>query len=143
MWTIKSFDTLTTEELFSIYKERIAVFVVEQNCPYPDIDDLDLKALHLFQKDDKGNVMAYCRLIVEEDQVKLGRVLVRQDARQAGLGRHLVSTALKICHEKFPNLPVYAQAQAYLQDFYTFFGFQATSEVYLEDDIPHIDMFKE
>lgn len=140
MWQVKTFDQLTTLELFTILKERVTVFVVEQNCPYQEIDDLDKEALHLFKLDSQDQVLAYCRLIPTASQVKLGRVLVSQEARKSGLGRELVAQALTVCQDKFPDMPVFAQAQTYLQDFYASFGFKAISQSYLEDNIPHIDM---
>ncbi len=72
--------------------------------------------------------------------MKLGRVLVSKDFRKDGLGRDLVQKALQVAKQTGFQLPVYAQAQAYLEKFYASFGFKATSEVYLEDDIPHLDM---
>ncbi len=142
MWTLKTLEELSTRQLHQIYKARTEVFVVEQNCAYPEVDDLDLKALHLFLEN-SGAVLAYCRLIDCPNQVKLGRVLVVQAARKDGLGRSLVTKALEICQENFPEKPIYAQAQTYLQDFYDFFGFKPISESYLEDGIPHIDMLLE
>ncbi|MGP6353804.1 GNAT family N-acetyltransferase [Streptococcus dysgalactiae subsp. equisimilis] len=142
MWTLKPFDQLSTEELFAIYKERVAVFIVEQACPYPEVDELDKEALHLFIKDELG-ITAYCRLIPTKDQLKLGRVLVASRVRKIGLGRDLVAKALEVAENQFPDLPVYAQAQAYLEQFYASFGFKPISEIYLEDDIPHLDMLKD
>lgn len=140
MWQIKTVEQLTTSELLAIAKARIAVFVVEQNCPYQEIDDLDKLALHLFQTNPTGDITAYCRLIPTDYQIKLGRVLVKKTARHTGLGRDLVAKALTISKERYPDKPVFAQAQTYLQDFYASFGFKAISEAYLEDNIPHIDM---
>ncbi|KHD43899.1 GNAT family N-acetyltransferase [Streptococcus hongkongensis] len=142
-WCIKAFDQLTRDELFVILKERVAVFVVEQACAYPEIDDLDQHSVHVFKQDSSGQLLAYCRIIPTEEMMKLGRVLTTESARGKGLGHELVATALSYCQENSPHLPVYAQAQAHLQDFYDQFGFKATSEVYLEDNIPHIDMMKE
>ncbi|MGT2771764.1 GNAT family N-acetyltransferase [Streptococcus marimammalium] len=138
MWYSKHFDQLTSEELFIILKERVRVFVVEQNCAYQEIDEEDLTAIHLFcLKDNK--LMAYCRLIPQENQVKLGRVLVPYSFRQKGLGRKLILKAREFWQQHY-QVPLFAQAQAYLKDFYQEFGFESISEVYLEDDIPHIDM---
>lgn len=115
--------------------------MVEQTCVYQDIDDQDLIAQHLFYEDD-GQVLAYCRLIPTTDLVKLGRVVVAQSARGQGLGRLLVEEALTACASLFPKIPIYAQAQAHLETFYQSLGFRTTSEVYLEDGIPHIDMIR-
>ncbi|MDD0823813.1 GNAT family N-acetyltransferase [Mannheimia sp. AT1] len=139
MWQLKTFTELSTLELFEIYKLRTAVFVVEQNCPYQEVDNKDLQAVHLFAKNTK-NLTAYCRLIPEEDGIHLGRVCVAKNARGFGLARELVQKAMDYCVAHFPNQPIHAQAQRYLQGFYEGFGFQAVSGVYLEDGIEHLDM---
>ncbi|RRD40952.1 GNAT family N-acetyltransferase [Leptotrichia sp. OH3620_COT-345] len=138
-WICKQFNELTSNELFLIFKERVTVFVVEQNCPYQEIDDNDLIATHIYKIND-GKIVAYCRIIPMKDGIHLGRVLVRESSRKSGIGRELVSEALKIIKKKWGNKPVYAQAQAYLEKFYSSFGFKAVSDVYLEDNIPHLDM---
>ncbi|AHG78293.1 GNAT family N-acetyltransferase [Mannheimia varigena] len=135
-WHAKGFDELTTLELFEIYKLRTAVFVVEQNCPYQEVDDKDLQAVHFFAK----NLTAYCRLIPADNGVHIGRVLVAKEYRGAGLARELVQKAMDYCLEHLPTQPIHAQAQSYLQEFYESFGFKAVSDVYLEDGIPHLDM---
>ncbi|QLB16933.1 GCN5 family acetyltransferase [Mannheimia varigena] len=139
LWQANTFEQLTTAELFEIYKARTAVFVVEQNCPYQEVDDKDLQAVHFFAKNAK-NLTAYCRLIPAEDGVHIGRVLVVKEYRGAGLARELVQKAMDYCREHFPAQPIHAQAQSYLQEFYESFGFKAVSGVYLEDGIPHLDM---
>lgn len=86
MWQIKTFDQLNTLELFYIYRARVDVFVVEQTCAYPEIDETDREALHLFQVNENDQIKAYCRLIPDEDIIKLGRVLVAKSYRGQGLG---------------------------------------------------------
>lgn len=140
-WQLKTFETLTPQQIHAIYKIRTDIFVVEQNCPYPEVDDWDLTAYHLFLEH-SGAVMAYCRLIETANEVKLGRVLVAQDHRKTGLGRALVSKALDVSAQLFPEKAIYAQAQSHLKDFYASFGFKAVSEDYLEDGIPHLDMLR-
>lgn len=139
IWQAKTFNELSTLELFEIYKLRTAVFVVEQNCPYQEVDNKDLQAVHLFAKNAK-NLTAYCRLIPSDDGVHIGRVLVVKEARGSGLARELIQKALDYCREHFPTQSIHAQAQSYLQGFYESFGFKAISNVYLEDGIPHWDM---
>lgn len=141
MWHCKFFHELTTLELFRIYKIRTAVFVVEQNCAYPEVDDNDLKALHLFYQQN-NEMLAYARIIPEESAVHFGRVLVAQSARKGGLGRELIAKVLKEIKSRWADKPIHIQAQEYLQDFYASFGFEAVSDVYLEDGIPHLDMVK-
>ena len=138
-WQVKTLDELTPRQLHAIYQTRVAVFVVEQNCPYPEVDEYDLNAMHLFQEDN-GSIKAYCRLIPTDNTIKLGRVLVTEVYRGTGLGRKLINQALSTCQQHFPNQTIYAQAQAHLKDFYASFGFKAISKEYLEDGIPHVDM---
>lgn len=140
MWHLKSFTQLTRDELFAIYKARVEVFVVEQKCAYAEIDDLDKLALHLFQRDQKGQLKAYCRLIPDKEYVKLSRVLVTPPFRHQRLGYDLVKTAIASSKDNFPNRDIFAQAQTYLIAFYQGFGFEQCSETYLEDDISHTDM---
>lgn len=137
----KSFEQLTTIELFEIYRVRVAVFVVEQTCAYQEVDDLDVQAQHLFTQDSAGAITAYARLMDEGQQVRIGRVLVAPTNRGNGAGRQLVSTAITAAHQTYPAAQaIVIQAQAYLQKFYASFGFQPTSAVYLDTGIPHIDM---
>lgn len=139
-WTIKAFNELTTMELFTIYQERIKVFVVEQNCPYQDIDPLDLTSLHVFKLDKNGHILAYGRVLPVGSPYQLGRIIVAKEQRGTGLGKELVSTILAVIGAREPEHAVKIQAQAYLEKFYSHFGFVAVSDRYLEDDIPHIDM---
>lgn len=116
--------------------------MVEQNCPYPEVDDNDLRALHLFyQQDDE--ILAYARIIPAESAVHFGRVLVAQSARKGGVGRELVARTLAEIERRHAGKPIHIQAQEYLQGFYASLGFEAVSDVYLEDGIPHLDMVKE
>lgn len=139
MWQLKSFEQLSTQDLYRIYLARVEVFVVEQNCAYPEVDDKDLFALHLFASD-ADKLIAYCRIFLLEDGVHIGRVLVSREARGTGLARQLMQQALEICQQQYANQPVCIQAQAYLQQFYQSLGFKPISEIYLEDGIPHLDM---
>ncbi len=142
MWTVAHLDDLTPRQVHELYRVRVAVFVCEQACPYPEIDKDDASCLHIFAEDEQG-VYACARLIATPECIKLGRVLVRKDRRHEGLGRRLVSKALDVSEQYYPGQRIYAQAQAYLEDFYASFGFVRHSETYLEDGIPHIDMYRE
>ena len=142
-WKVKNFNELTTTELFYIYQQRIKIFVVEQNCPYQDIDELDLTSLHVFKQSESGEIMAYGRIIAQDPRLHFGRIIVAQKYRKTGLGKELLSTILKTIEEKFPNREIEIQAQAYLEKFYGSFGFLPISEIYLEDDIPHIDVLRQ
>ncbi|AYM02437.1 GNAT family N-acetyltransferase [Levilactobacillus yiduensis] len=137
----KAFSELTTTELLEIYRLRVAVFVVEQDCAYQEVDDADQIAQHLFRQDESGHVLAYARLIPEPQQVRIGRVVVAPTARRHGAGRQLVTTAIQAARTTYPQAKrIVIQAQAYLQSFYASLGFQPVSDVYLETGIPHLDM---
>ncbi|WP_027108101.1 GNAT family N-acetyltransferase [Lacticigenium naphthae] len=139
MWSIKAFDDLTVKELHAIYRERVAVFVVEQTCPYPEVDDLDLRSLHIF-KMEAGQIQAYARLIIEPTKVAIGRVLVQQSQRGTGLGDELLKRSLDYILTEHPDKKIELAAQTYIQSFYEKHGFQSVGESFLEDDIPHIQM---
>lgn len=135
-WHVKTFDELTTRELYEIYRLRCEVFVVEQNCAYPDVDDKDLTGQHVFLWDE--GLKAYARVYLKPDCVKIGRVVTPKEERHTGLGRELMHHALQtaLAHGK----PVKVSAQSYLEEFYLGLGFVNCSEVYLEDGIAHQDM---
>ncbi|MFZ7216373.1 GNAT family N-acetyltransferase [Avibacterium avium] len=138
-WNVKTFAELSTAELFAIYQIRTAVFVVEQQCAYQEVDHWDQSAVHFWQEFD-GKICAYCRIIPQDDGVHIGRVIVAQHARGKGLAKELVRQALDYCQQHWTTQPVLIQAQIYLRNFYQSFGFQAISTEYLEDGIPHLDM---
>ncbi|EHO48933.1 GNAT family N-acetyltransferase [Lentilactobacillus kisonensis] len=140
---VKKFSELTTQELFQIYKLRVAVFVVEQKCYYQEVDDDDLISYHIMFKDKDGQLMAYSRIIPEDNNrvARIGRVVVNPNNRGDGLGRKLIQTTLAESRELFPKASkIVLAGQEYLQNFYHSFGFKDVSDVYLEDGIPHIDM---
>ncbi|WP_207695971.1 ElaA protein [Enterococcus sp. DIV0212c] len=138
---VKEFSNLTTKEFFEIVKLRIAVFVVEQNCPYQEVDELDEVAWHTWLQEGSA-IVGYTRIIDKGETVTFGRVLVNPDYRRKKLGSKLLEETLKVIAEKFPNRSIIIGAQAHLTDFYGAFGFETSSEVYLEDDIPHVQMRK-
>lgn len=136
------FSALSVLDLYQILQLRNAVFVLEQNCPYLDIDDLDQTAWHLYQKTDR--VEAYARILPPEPGVtehsSIGRVAVAQNARQQQLGRRLMLAAIEACQLQFPNHAIKISAQSYLHHFYHSLGFADTGHYYLEDQIPHQEM---
>lgn len=142
MWYIKAFHELSTKELYAILQVRTDVFVVEQNCPYLEVDGKDLHSFHLY-KEVNGHIMAYLRILppgVSYEQSSIGRVLVAKTHRRQGLGYELVQKGIDFIHYELHEHEIKIQAQHYLRAFYASFGFQAVSDVYLEDDIPHLDM---
>lgn len=141
-WKIKRFDALSTTELYSVLQLRSEVFVVEQNCVYQDIDGKDQKALHLIGEDD-GQTVAYVRLFKPNDyfdEASIGRVVVKPTYRDKKLGHILMKEAIEGIKTEFGATKITISAQLYLKKFYESHGFITTSETYLEDDIPHIQM---
>lgn len=143
-WKIKTFSELTTTELYEIIKARINVFVVEQDCPYPDCDDYDQKAIHLWAEKN-GEVLAYCRVFdkgIKYPETSIGRVITTENGRGTGLGKQLITYALEIIENRLGTSEVRISAQDYLLKFYSDFGFQDTGKKYLEDNIPHTEMLR-
>jgi ElaA protein len=141
---VKSFAELSLQELYGIMFLRQEVFVVEQNAAYLDCDGLDFDATHFFIKD-KDQIIAYCRLIpkgLKYDEVSLGRVVVHPAYRGDGLGHRLLRLALPYQQKVFMSTANRISAQTYLVPFYSLYGFKVVSEEYLEDGIPHFEMFK-
>lgn len=141
---IKRFKELSTTELYEILKLRSEVFVVEQNCVYQDIDDKDSKAIHVLGYLD-DDLAAYCRLFDAGhyfDESSIGRVVVSPKHRDKKLGHDLMNVAIEIIAKEYETTKITISAQQYLKKFYENHGFVQTSEMYLEDDIPHIQMKK-
>ncbi|WP_297983989.1 GNAT family N-acetyltransferase [uncultured Chryseobacterium sp.] len=144
IWKVKSFEELTTKELYGILKVRVDVFVVEQNCPYPDLDGYDQKAVHLWAEKN-GEVLAYCRVFykgIKYPETSIGRVLTNQKYRNLKLGKILIRFAINTIEARFRTSEIRISAQDYLLKFYSGFGFECTGKKYLEDDIPHTEMIR-
>ncbi|MBG9987707.1 GNAT family N-acetyltransferase [Aerococcaceae bacterium DSM 111176] len=137
-WSIKRFGELTTLELFKIYELRSMVFVVEQNSVYQDVDKTDLEAIHVM-KWDEGVLVAYAR-VYKSFMLHIGRVIVRRQYRGQRLGNELLTEVLKMTDSEFPGETIRIEAQSYLVQFYSSFGFEAVSDEYILDGLPHIDM---
>ena len=141
-WKTKTFDELSTQELYQILRLRSEIFVVEQNCVYQDIDNKDQKALHLFGIFE-GEIIAYSRLFKPGDYFEfssIGRVVVAEKHRDKNFGHELIDQSILEINRRFNVQNITISAQLYLKKFYESHGFVATSETYLEDDIPHIEM---
>ena len=137
---IKRFDELTPTELYEILKLRNAVFIVEQNCAYQDIDGLDETAYHMWHEDENG-IAAYVRLLppgVRFDDSVIGRVIAVR--RRSGVGSQIVRTAQSAVREVFGTDSVTIEAQVYAREFYEKLGFVQQSDEFDEDGIPHILM---
>ncbi|WP_333598982.1 GNAT family N-acetyltransferase [Flavobacterium sp.] len=141
-WKIKRFEALSGKELYDLLQLRSEVFVVEQDCVYQDIDGKDQKALHLIGEDN-GQIVAYARLFKANDyfeQASIGRVVVKTTYRDKKLGHILMREAIYFMKSQLDATKITISAQLYLKKFYESHGFIQTSEMYLEDDIPHIEM---
>jgi ElaA protein len=144
-WKIKSFETLSVNELYDILRLRSEIFVVEQNCVYLDIDGKDKFALHLFGEFE-GEIVGYSRLFkpgITFDNASIGRVVVDANYRDRKWGHDLMREAIAGIKNHFGETKITIGAQLYLKKFYESHGFVQTSEIYLEDDIPHIEMERE
>lgn len=141
-WKIKKFEELTNMELYNLLKERTSVFVVEQNCPYLEVDGKDPYSFHLFKEQD-GEIIAYLRVVpagVHFKETSIGRVFVKKEYRGKGIGKQLIEKGLDFIEKELKKTTIKIQAQDYLRKFYSDFGFEAISDTYLEDNIPHVDM---
>lgn len=141
---IKSFEELNKAELYQIIQLRIAVFIVEQDCPYPDLDDMDQDAQHLWIED-AGEIVCYLRVNPAGSRFaepSLGRIVTKKSHRNRGFAEMLIKRAIHLVCEK-ESKAIRISAQCYLEKYYEKFGFIKASEEYLEDDIPHIEMLKD
>ena len=148
---IKHFNELTTRELYDILKFRVSVFVVEQNCPYQEIDELDLDAYHMYLSDN-SNIIAYLRVFKYNEYknkylsssetvfntAAIGRVAV--SIRRKGYATQLLKHAIDLVKAKFDVSCIILEAQVYASKLYEQVGFTKCSEEFLEDGIPHIQM---
>lgn len=136
----KTFSELTTTELFEIIRARLAVFVVEQNCIYQDLDDRDYRSLHVFYQAG-SSITAYLRIYQDEQDgiVRMGRVLTTR--RGESLGLALLKDGIALCRSHFGAQRVDIEAQCYATGFYEKVGFQICSDPFLDDGIPHVQMY--
>jgi len=151
-WQVKHFNELSLDQLYDFLKLRVDVFVVEQTCYYPDLDsdknqlDRDAETLHVlgYQSD---SLVAYLRILSKvqshDDYIRIGRVAIAEHVRGTGLGHELMTQALNLCQEYFPKQNIKISAQEHLISFYQQHGFKQVSEMYLEDNIPHVSMTKD
>jgi len=144
-WQIKSFNQLTTEELYDILKLRVDVFVVEQECFYPELDDLDrhseTRHVFLYQQ---GKISTYLRILpvgtTYPEHCSIGRVVIAEAYRGKGLAHKLIELGINTCKDVFSGCKIKISAQEHLSSFYQMHQFNICSEMYLEDGIPHISM---
>lgn len=143
-WSCKAFNELTLIELYSILQLRNEVFVVEQNCPYQDCDNIDPQAYH-FMGWQQNKLVAYTRLIpagIMFAEMSIGRVVTSPSVRRMKIGKELMEKSMEKLYELFGRSSIKIGAQLYLKSFYESLGFAAYNEVYLEDGIEHIKMVR-
>ncbi|HBO30492.1 MAG TPA: GNAT family N-acetyltransferase [Leeuwenhoekiella sp.] len=141
---IKAFNELTLNSLYEVLQLRAEVFVVEQNCPYQDVDGKDQKAMHILGYH-KEQLVAYTRVFKPGyyfDNASIGRVVVKENARQYGFGKDIMKASIAFIEDTLDLSTIELSAQTYLKKFYNDLGFKEIGEGYLEDDIPHIRMIK-
>lgn len=141
-WQIKSFDDLSTAELYKILRLRAEIFVVEQNCVYQDCDGYDQKAHHVMAWQDE-NLVAYARIFpegVKYKQACISRVVTSPLVRGQGVGNELIKKCIEEITTRFNTGNITISAQKYLEKFYEGHGFSVVGDTYLEDNIPHIEM---
>lgn len=146
-WNDLHHSQLTVPQLYALLKLRCEVFVVEQTCPYQDIDGDDLlgENRHILGWRD-GELVAYARILKSEEEfepVVIGRVIISPAVRGEKLGYTLMEQTLASCQQNWPQKALYLGAQAHLQPFYAHFGFAPVTAVYDEDGIPHVGMARE
>jgi ElaA protein len=140
----KTFKELSTDDLYAILNLRQKVFVMEQDCPYIDADYSDQEAFHLLGYDEKNTLKAYLRAFSPNIKYKgasMGRIVVEEGMRNKSIGKEITNIGIRFLSEKYPNHEIIISAQHRLQKFYEGLGFVARGEVYLEDDIDHIQMY--
>jgi len=144
-WQTKAFKALTIDEYFEILHLRVAVFVVEQDCPYQEVDEKDRQSFHLFGRAANGEVIAVTRVLpkgVSYDETSIGRVALKKEFRGKGIADELMIETFRFIEAELGEQPIRISAQTYLLNYYSKHNFKQIGEGYLEDDIPHIEMLR-
>ena len=139
----KKFNELSIDDLYAILNLRQQVFVLEQNCPYIDADYSDQDAFHLLGLLD-NKLVAYLRAFppnIKYVGSSMGRIVVQESQRKQDIGKDITKIGINFLKERYPDSEIVISAQHRLEQFYCNLGFASRGEVYLEDDIDHIQMF--
>ena len=138
-FTIKHFTELSNRELYEILKTRQEIFIIEQNCPYMDIDDLDLNAMHIFSMNEEGRVTSCLRVFMKDEKTaQIGRVVTLVHGE--GLGGKILHEGVKVALEHYKAENIYLEAQTYAIGYYEKEGFRVISGEFDLDGIPHVEM---
>ncbi|WP_313891905.1 GNAT family N-acetyltransferase [Psychrobacillus sp.] len=143
-WKLLKFEEFDVNRLYEVLKLRVDVFIVEQNCPYPEIDGSDQEALHLMYIENE-EVLAYSRIFppgAMYDACAIGRVIVKSKARGTGLAKELMEKAIETAENEWQVETIKICAQSHLQKFYASVGFITISDEFDEDGIPHVYMVR-
>jgi len=141
-WQIKKFNELTSDEIYKILKSRNEVFIVEQKCAFQDCDNKDQNSYHLFIEDNE-NIAAYLRILekgISYNEISIGRLLVVKEYRKKGIARDMMLKAIDYIQNNLNEQLIRISAQSYLVDFYKSIGFEEVSDIYYDDNIPHVEM---
>jgi ElaA protein len=144
-WIHKIYNQLSLDELYQILQLRAEVFVVEQNCPFNDLDGKDRYCQHLMCYLEDGQLLAYTRIVppkISYPEPSIGRVITALSARKMKLGKNLMERSIQLLENTYGSQAIRIGAQLYLKKFYQSFGFEQASDVYLEDGIEHILMVR-
>ncbi|MDA7502060.1 GNAT family N-acetyltransferase [Chitinophagales bacterium] len=144
-WKHLAFEELSLQQLYDILRLRSAIFVVEQDCAYQDMDGRDSACSFLMAYRDDGVLIASTRIVpagAYYEEASIGRVVNHPDARGKGLGQELMRRSIEELERQFGPVPIRIGAQQYLLRFYQSLGFESTNKEYLEDGIPHVEMLR-
>lgn len=144
-WIFKTFEELTTNELYDILQLRAEVFVVEQDCPYQDLDNKDMDSYHVMAYE-ANYLAAYTRIVnpgISYPEIAIGRVVVSPKNRGERLGVLVMNKSIEFIANELTPQPIRLSAQSHLQKFYSDLGFVFTGKEYLEDGIPHVEMLRD
>ncbi|MEX1191049.1 MAG: GNAT family N-acetyltransferase [Brumimicrobium sp.] len=142
-WQFKHYNDLLLSEFHDILALRIQVFVVEQKCPYQELDGKDKKAYHLICRNGKGNVVGTMRILppgVSYEEIAYGRIVLDETERGTQQGHDLMREAMDFTKAEFGDVPIKLSGQKHLENFYNKHNFKSTGKEYLEDGIPHVEM---
>jgi len=142
-WSLLHFDALSNNQLYDVLRLRSEVFVVEQNCVFRDLDNIDQHCHHLLGYAE-NQLVASTRLVPPgisyQDYASIGRVVTAKEFRRHKIGSELMNQSIAECRKLYTGFPIKIGAQLYLERFYASFGFTRAGEVYDEDGIDHIPM---
>lgn len=143
IWEVKHYKELSLDEFHDLISLRIEVFVVEQNCPYQELDGKDKLAFHLIGRSDQGEIIGTSRVLgpgISYPEVSIGRVVISKKVRGQGVAHEMMNESKRFIEKQFGNVAIRISAQEYLENYYSGHGFEFTGKKYLEDDIPHMEM---